>query len=67
LRISLRDPPQQREAAPLAVHRELTRGEADVLAMTVSGLPDGKSHELQAIELSAGEMNLGVPQLATWD
>lgn len=38
LRFSLGDPAEQREASALALHRELARGEADVLAAAVAWL-----------------------------
>ena len=46
------------------MHGELARREADVLATAVASLPDGEAHELQPVELTAGEVDLRVGQLA---
>ena len=58
------DGAQQREAAFLAVNRELTRGERDVLSHAVSSLPHSEPNQLQAVEFSAGEVQFGVGELA---
>jgi hypothetical protein len=43
LRLALGDPPKQREASAVAVNGEVAGREADVLALSVPALPDGKA------------------------
>src|SRR4051812_35454816 len=63
LRIRRRYPPQKRKAPPVAVDQEVARRKADVLAAPVPATPDREAHQLQAVELTANEVNLGVRQL----
>lgn len=57
------DGPQQREAAPLAVHRVLARRERHRPA-AAAPLPDREADELQAVERAAREVQLRIRQLA---
>ncbi len=58
------DGAQQQEAATVTAHGVLTRRERDVLAVAVAARPYGKSDQLQAIEIAASEVDLGVCELA---
>src|SRR5690606_22499876 len=57
----------QREAAALAVDGELARGERHVATVSVASLPDGEANQLEAIQLAAGEVHLGVGEFPGWD
>jgi hypothetical protein len=64
LRRRIGNRPQQREAAPLAVHRVLPRRERDVSSVAALALPHTEANQLQALERSAGEMQLRIRQLS---
>ncbi len=55
---------QQRKAAPLTIDGVLARRERDVAATAAAALPDGEAGQLQAVELSVGEMQLGIREFA---
>ena len=63
LRSALGQRSQQREAPPLAVDRILPRGERDVAPAAVATFPDRESDQLQAVERTLGEVQLGVGEL----
>lgn len=60
LRGDVRDRPEQREAAPLAVDRVLTRGECDVPAGAAAALPDPEANQLETGEGAVAEVEFGV-------
>jgi hypothetical protein len=54
--MGVNDGTQQREAAALTIDGVLARRERDVAATAAAALPDGEADQLQAVELSVGEM-----------
>src|SRR5829696_597458 len=58
------DGTQQRKAAALTIDGVLACRERDVAATTAATLPDGEADQLQAVELSVGEMQLGIREFA---
>src|SRR5438094_10333895 len=55
---------QEGKAAPLAVHRVLTRGERHGPATARSALPDSEANELQPGEHAVVEVQFGVGQFS---
>src|SRR5690606_28677164 len=64
LRVRVVNGADEREVPPLAMDGERPRGERDDAPAPVAPLPDGKANELEAIELAASEVDLGVGELA---
>jgi hypothetical protein len=63
LRRGVRDRPQQREAATLAVDRVLPSGKRD-RPSAAAALPNRKADQLQSVQRAAGEVQLGIRELA---
>src|SRR5690606_28426987 len=66
LRVRVLNSADEREVPPLAVDRERPRRERDDPPASVAPLPDGEANELEAIELAASVVDLGVGELAGW-
>src|SRR5688572_15505167 len=64
LRRGVADRPQQREAAPLAVHRVRARGKRHVPAAARAALPDAEADQLQPFEDPVGEMEFRLGKLS---
>src|SRR5712691_139234 len=60
------DGTQQREAATLTIDRVRACRERNVAPVATTFFPDGEADELQAFELSLGEMQLGIREFAGW-
>ena len=63
LRAGVDDRPQQREAATLAVHRVLPGWKRHIAPARLA-LPDREADQLEAVEVAAGEVQLGVGGLS---
>jgi hypothetical protein len=64
LRSHVRDGPQQRKAAALTIDGVLACREGRVAATAATAFPDGEADQLQAVELSVDEMQLGIREFA---
>src|SRR5260370_39032594 len=64
LRTRVGDGPQQRKAATFTIDGTLARRECDVAAVATAPFPYGEADQLQAVELSVDEMQLGIREFA---